>query len=344
MKKAISGFMALLLFLTGCSSFGRARYRAQFLGLFDTVTEIVGYSQSKELFTEQVEQIHEELKQYHMLYDIYQEYEGIVNLKTLNNEACKAPVSVDQKIIDLLIFSKRMHTETQGSVNVAFGSVLKLWKQYREQGIEDPENAELPPMKELKEAALHINVDDIIIDEQNLTVFFKDPALQLDVGAVAKGFAVEAVCKSAQARGVNNMLVSVGGNVRAIGRKSLWEPFVVSLKNPDTEAQNASLISVGLSGEALVSSGDYLRYYTVGGKQYHHIIDSETLLPAEHYRSVSILSSDSGIADALSTAAYLMTFEQSKALVQKFPNTEALWIFHDGSIQMTTGFEKRIKQ
>ncbi|MDF3004219.1 MAG: ApbE family lipoprotein [Oscillospiraceae bacterium] len=336
--------MALLLFLTGCSSFGRARYRAQFLGLFDTVTEIVGYSQSKELFTEQVKQIQEELQQYHMLYDIYQEYEGIVNLKTLNNEACKAPVSVDQKIIDLLIFSKRMHTETQGSVNIAFGSVLKLWKQYREQGIEDPENAELPPMKALKEAALHTNVDDIIIDEQNLTVFFKDPALQLDVGAVAKGFAVEAVCKSAQARGVNNMLVSVGGNVRAIGRKSLWEPFVVSLKNPDTEAQNASLISVRLSGEALVSSGDYLRYYTVGGKQYHHIIDSETLLPAEHYRSVSILSSDSGIADALSTAAYLMPFEQSKALVQKFPNTEALWIFPDGSIQMTTGFEKRIKQ
>ncbi len=332
--------MVLLLFLTGCNSFGRARYRAQFLGQFDTVTEIVGYSRSKELFTEQVEQIHEDLQQYHMLYDIYTDYEGVVNLKTLNEEAGKAPVVVDRKIVDLLLFSKKMYSQTQGNVNIAFGSVLKLWKQYRELGIEDPEQAELPPMEALKEAAMHTNMDDIIIDEQNSTVFFNDPALQLDVGAIAKGFAVEAVCKSAQERGVNNMLVSVGGNVRAIGRKSLWEPFMVSIKNPNIETKNANLISVALSNDALVSSGDYLRYYTVDGKQYHHIIDANTLMPAGYYRSVSIRCSDSGIADALSTAAYLMEFEQSKALIQQFPNTEALWIFPDGTIQKTAGFLK----
>lgn len=342
MKKPFSVFLALLICLTGCGSFGKTRYRAQFLTLFDTVTEIVGYSQSKELFTEQVAQIHEELQQYHMFYDIYREYEGVVNLKTLNDHAGRAPVTVDRKIIDLLLFSKQMHAQTGGSVNIAFGSVLKLWKQYREQGIEDPGHAALPPMEALREAARHTNIEDIVIDEQNLTVFFKDPALQLDVGAIAKGYAVEAACKSAQARGVSHMLVSVGGNVRALGKKSLWEPFVVSLKNPDAEAQNASLVPVGLADEALVSSGDYLRYYTVGGKQYHHIIDPDTLMPAGYYRSVSILCPDSGIADALSTASYVLDYEQSKALVQQFADTEALWVFPDGTIEATAGFKKRI--
>lgn len=342
MKKLFSVILALLLCLTGCSSFGQTRYRAQFLTLFDTVTEIVGYAQNKELFTNQVEQIHEELQQYHLLYDIYQEYEGVANLKTLNDHAGQAPVTVDRKIIDLLLFSKQMYAQTNGRVNIAFGSVLKLWKQYREQGIEDPEHAALPPMEALKEAALHTNIEDIVIDEQKSTVFFKDPALQLDVGAIAKGYAVEAVCESAKARGVSHMLVSVGGNVRAIGQKSLFEPFVVSLKNPDIEAEDASLASVKLSEEALVSSGDYLRYYTVGGKQYHHIIEPDTLMPAEYYRSVSILCPDSGIADALSTVAYLLDYEQSRALVEQFKGTEALWVFPDGTIRATAGFEKRI--
>lgn len=341
MKRLFSVFLALLFCLTGCGSFGQTRYRAQFLTLFDTVTEIIGYAQSKELFTEQVEQIHEELQQYHRLYDVYHEYEGIINLKTLNNHAGQAPITVDRRIIDLLLFSKQMYAQTDGSVNIAFGSVLKLWKQYREQGIEDPEHAALPPMEALKEAALHTNIEDVVIDEQNLTVFFRDPALQLDVGAIAKGFAVEAVCRSAQARGVRHMLVSVGGNVRAIGRKSLWEPFAVSLKNPDVEAENPTLISVRLLDDALVSSGDYLRYYTVEGKQYHHIIDPATLMPAGHYSSVSILCPDSGIADALSTAAYLLDYERSRALVQQYDNTEALWVFPDGTIQATKGFNKK---
>ena len=344
MKKLFSVLLALAICLTGCSSIGRSRYRAQFLTLFDTVTEIVGYSQSKALFTEQVAQIHDELQQYHMLFDIYHEYEGVVNLKTLNAQAGNAPVAVDKKIIDLLLFSKQMHTQTGGSVNIAFGSVLKLWKQYREQGIEDPENAQLPPLAALLEAARHTNIDDIIIDEQNSTVFFKDPALQLDVGAIAKGYSVEAVCKSAQARGVDHMLVSVGGNVRAIGKKSLSEPFVVSVKNPDAQLQSTGYVSVGLSEQALVTSGDYLRYYTVDEKQYHHIIDPETLMPAGHYRSVSILCPDSGIADALSTAAFLLEFEQSLALVQQFPDAEAFWIFPDGTTKATKGFEKHVSK
>lgn len=342
MKKTFSVFLALLLCLTGCSSSGRTRYHAQFLTLFDTVTEIVGYSQSKALFTEQVEQIHEELQQYHILYDVYQAYEGVVNLKTLNDRAGETPITVDRRIINLLLFSKEMYAQTDGRVNIAFGSVLKLWQQYREQGIEDAEQAALPPMEALKEAALHTNIEDIVIDEQNSTVFFKDPALQLDVGAIAKGFAVEAVCQSAQARGVGHMLVSVGGNVRAIGTKGLWNPFVVSLKNPDTQAQNLSLASIALTDSALVSSGDYLRYYTVDGKRYHHIIDPDTLMPAGYYRSVSILCPDSGIADALSTAAYLLEFEKSRTLVRQFPNTEALWVFLDGTVEATAGFDKRV--
>lgn len=333
------------LVFAACSMQQKKRYEAEFLFLFDTATRVIGYAQSEEEFQEQAQLLYDQLEEYHQLYDIYNEYEGLNNIKTINRNAGITPVVVDERIIDLLLYSKDIYTITQGKLNVAFGSVLRLWHTYRTDGIDDPGSAKLPTMQELQKAAGHTGIEDIVIDRDASTVFLKDKDMQLDVGGIAKGYAVEEVAQYLQEKGYTDFLISVGGNVRAVGFRGDGQTFwKVGIQNPDKESDQKILMNTRLTDCALVSSGDYLRYYTVDGVEYHHIISPDTLFPAQFFDAVSIISPDSGFSDALSTAVFNMPFEEGYALIEGLEDTEALWVFNDGSTKESSGFSRWIEQ
>ncbi len=336
---AVFVVIILVFNLAACSGAPeeKKRYEAEFLKLFDTVTQVIGYAESEEAFNKQVGRIYDDLREYHQLYDIYHNYDGIANVKTINDNAGIAPVKVDRKIIDLLLFSKELYETTRGKVNIAYGAVLRIWHDYREAGTEDPEKAELPDRIQLEEAARHTNIDQIVIDEVNATVYLADPEMRLDVGAIAKGYATEQVARAAEENGLENLLISVGGNVRAIGTREDGTPWRVGVRNPfDEDAEDVSKLR--LTNTALVTSGVYERYYIVNGRTYHHIIDPDTLYPADYFESISVLYSDSGVADALSTAVFNMPFEQGLDLIEGLPDAEALWVFHDGTVKTSSRF------
>ncbi len=331
--------------LASCGKTEKKRYEAQFLELFDTVTQIVAYTDSKKDFTKQSQLIYDTLKEYHQLYDIYNDYPGINNIKTVNDNAGIKPVKVDKKIIDLLLFAKKWYKDTDGNLNVALGAVLKIWHNHREAGIEDEALATLPGMEELKEAKKHTDINKVIIDEENSTVFLEDPKMSLDVGGVGKGYATEQACLNAEKNGFVSGLISVGGNVRAIGGKGTAEDFWnVGVQNPDKESMEKTLEIAYLKDMSLVSSGIYERYYIVNGKQYHHIIDPETLFPADHYAQVTILTKDSGVADAAAKAAFILPFDRALDYINAFPDIEAMWVFKDGTIRYSNGFGGFLKK
>jgi len=335
----------LVMNISACDKTEQSRFEAEFLELFDTATRIVGYAESEEKFTEYSQLIYDSLKEYHELYDIYNNYEGINNIKTINDNAGIKPVKVDQRIIDLINFSKEKYTITNGKTNIALGAVLKIWHDYRTEGIDDPEKAVLPPMDKLEAAEKHTDINNIVIDEANSTVFLNDPEMSLDVGAVAKGYATEQVSKIAREKGFVSGLISVGGNVRAIGSKSdSNEQWSVGIQNPNKESKDSILKVVNISDMSLVTSGNYERYYTVNGKRYNHIINEETLFPSEYFASVSIICENSGTADALSTAVFGMPFEQGLELINSLDNTEAMWVYNDGEIKYSENFESLIKE
>lgn len=315
------------------------RFHAEFLNLFDTVTEIIGYTKNKEEFTQIATDIHDELETYHKLYDIYDDYDGIANIKTINDNAGKKPVTVDQKIIDLLKFSKYAYEKTDGRVNVAMGSVLSIWHDYRTKGLDDPENAKLPPMDELKAASLHTDCSKIHIDEEASTVYLEDPDMRLDVGAIAKGYATELAAKSLEAKGIDHFLLSVGGNIRTVGRRADGKPWKLDIQNPDMDSEKKSIDTLDLDGLSLVSSGDYERYYMVNGVRYHHIINPDTLMPTTYFRAISIVCKDSGWADALSTAIFNMPYEKGLAFIESLDGVEAMWVLPDESIRTSSGYE-----
>lgn len=341
MKRFLRVLLIACILLSGCAAgqeAGQAKqFNATFLTLFDTVTTIVGRAESEEEFSATAQQVHDALLEYHQLFDIYNDYEGLNNLKTVNDNAGIAPVEVDGRIIDLLLDCKAYYGLTQGKVNVAMGSVLHLWHVARNEGLDDPANAKLPDPAKLEAAAAHTSWDNVIIDEEASTVFLTDPEMRLDVGAVAKGWSVQRVAEKAQP----GLLISVGGNVCATGPKDeTGTPWVVGIQNPD--GGDDYLHTLYVTDQSVVTSGDYQRYYVVGEEIYHHIIDPETLMPAKHWRAVTIVCRDSGLADALSTALFLLPHEEGLALLESC-DAEAMWVGFDGEKRYSPGFEKMIR-
>ena len=329
----------LLCLLTGCGTTAAEKevtvFEASFLTLFDTVTFIKGTAESKEAFEEKATLIHDELQRYHQFFDIYNDYEGLNNIKTVNDQAGISPVTVDPEIIALLQDCVRYYEQTGGKTNVAMGSVLRLWHDARNDGIHDPENAALPEMERLEEAAQYTDISGLVIDEANSTVYLSNPNLRLDVGAVAKGWSVQRVAEKLP----SGFLISVGGNVCATGPKFEDTPWVIGIQDP---ASDEYLHTLYVNDFSVVTSGDYQRAYMVDGKMYHHIIDPETLMPAAYWRSVTVVCPDSGLADAMSTALFLLPLEQGMALAEEC-NVQALWVNAAGEEFMTSRFMEMIR-
>ena len=340
MKRLICAVLLFSLLLTGCTAqqaHEKKQYNATFLTLFDTVTTIVGRAESEETFKATAQAVHDELLEYHQLFDIYNDYDGLNNLKTVNDNAGIAPVTVDSRIIALLLDCKDYYELTGGRVNVAMGSVLSLWHEARNDGLDDPANAYLPDGDALEAASAHTDISAVIIDEAASTVYISDPEVQLDVGAVAKGWSVQRVCENAP----EGLLISVGGNVCATGPKDdSGTPWVVGIQNPD--GGDTYLHTRYVSGGAVVTSGDYQRCYAVDGKVYHHIIDPDTLYPSEYWRSATIVCADSGLADALSTALFLLPQEEGQQLLD-LCGAEAMWVDAEGNMFYSPGFEELIR-
>ena len=338
MKRMFALLLTLSLLLSGCAGAGeeQKQYTATFLTVFDTVTTIVGRDVSEAAFTEKAQAIHDELLVYHRLFDIYNVYEGLNNLKTVNDHPGEA-VTVDQTIIDLLLDCRRYYELTGGRVNAALGSVLYLWHEAREDGLNDIANAYLPDSEALAEAAKHTSWDSIVIDDEHNTVTITDPMLRLDVGAIAKGWSVQRVADNAP----EGLLISVGGNVCATGAKdAAGTPWVVGVQNPD--GGENYLHTLYLTRGSMVTSGDYQRAYLVDGQLYHHIIDPDTLYPGKLWRAVTVVCPDSGLADALSTALFLLPMEEGQKLLDQCEST-AMWVDADGNMYYSTGFEDLIR-
>ena len=338
MKRVFSLVLALALLLCGCQGAPAEpkQYSATFLTVFDTVTTVVGRDTSEEAFTQKAQAVHDALLVYHQLFDIYNEYEGLNNLKTINDHPGEA-ISVDRAVIDLLLDCKRYHALTDGRVNAALGSVLYLWHEAREDGLNDFANACLPDGDALAEAAKHTSWENVVIDEENSTVTITDPALRLDVGAIAKGWSVQRVAETAP----EGLLISVGGNVCATGPKDeSGTPWVVGVQDPD--GGDNYLHTLYLTEGSMVTSGDYQRAYMVDGEMYHHIIDPDTLYPGKLWRAVTVVCPDSGLADALSTALFLLPIEEGQRLLDECESV-ARWVDADGNMYYSTGFEELIR-
>lgn len=330
MKRLTCLALCLCLLAGGCAWGGPKKYTAEFYGAFDTVIQITAYAESQTDFDQLVQEAQQQLTHLSQLYDIYVPYEGVQGLYQINQRAGQGPVPAAQEVIDLLVYSKQCYALTEGRVNVAMGSVLRLWHDLREQAQSQPDKAALPPQAALEEAARHCGIDDVVVDAAQNTVELRDPALRLDVGAVAKGYAVQRVTEQLRQAGYGDFVLSAGGNVMAAGHPEGRDTWSVGIEDP---RQPGELIdTVEVADEAVVTSGGYERFYTVHGKTYHHIVDPATLYPAERMLSATVITGDSALADCLSTALFLMEPQQALDFAHTLEGVRVILVTLDGQV------------
>lgn len=280
------------------------------------------------------------LGEYHRLFDIYHEYSGVNNLCTVNRLAGGEAVKVDKKLIDFMLYAKELCEATNGEMDVTmapcclFGTTaarrramtprpprFRHWRSLR------------PPRSTPASVCLRSTRKTALSGSQT-------PKLRSTSAHLAR-----ATRRSAR-RNISNpsarrATCSTSAETSASSAQSPtaagWNTGIRDPQDPD----GSFAVSLDLSDTACVTSGTYERYYMVDGEKYHHIIDKDTLYPADYFESLTVVTKDSGLADALSTALFCMSYEDGLALAEKL-GVDVLWIFPDGGIRYTSGLEARI--
>ena len=266
MKKLISVgviLSLLLLLFTSCNPEPEILAES-FSEYFNTESTVISFAgDTKENFDKVKEKVDTLLSEYHKLYDIYYEYSGINNIKTINDNAGKEPVEVDQRIIDLLLFSKDMYELTDGECNVAMGAVLYHWRKANRKS--EDGSYTLPDPTELILASSHTDINAVVIDDEKNTVYLTDSEMSLDVGAIAKGFATDRIATALMADkslATDGYALNIGGNIRLLGSKggegTEWR---IGITHPYKNSENPYIAIVEVSGTSVVTSGDYEKYY-----------------------------------------------------------------------------------
>ena len=320
---------------------GLKKYDVTIYDYFDTVTIFTAYCKNEEEFNKYKDLVDKRMAEYHKLFNNYDKFENVNNFTTINENAGKEKVKVDQKIIDIIKEGKKWYDETDGDIDIAYGRVLKIWLDHREAALEDEKNAKLPSEEELKEAGDHKNIDALEIDEKNQTAYINDKEVQVDIGGIGKGYATELIKDELIEKGLKSGILSVGGDVAIIGENPTRKVgnFKIAVQDPSLSEEHPYSSIVAIKNTSLVTSGDYQRYFEIDGKKYHHIIDPDTNFPSTNFKSVSVMTDDIAKADALSTALFIKNLEEGKKLAKKY-KVEAYWIDQDGNTFKTENWDK----
>ncbi|MBQ7624957.1 MAG: FAD:protein FMN transferase [Clostridia bacterium] len=279
---------------SGCA--GKGQYTDYEYECFDTVTSFTAYGVGREDFDRFKDYAFSELKRYDALFDIFEKHDGVYGLYDLNRDEKRTEgVEVPSEIYDLLEECVNAYDLTDGRVDCTLGTVLSKWRDARE-------TLTLPDMEELKRLNEYNGIDNLILSDGK--VRFANDVMQLDVGAVAKGYACEKIAEGLKSLDCKAFILSAGGNVVTCGEKD----YKIGVRGSDGVSVSVVLLT---HNEAVVTSGGYYRAAEIDGKVYHHIIDPQTLMPAEKVKSATVVSPSSALADALST--YLFQLEADEA-------------------------------
>lgn len=318
-KRTLSLFLAVLLLFTSSSLSGcslsasiKGKHSTSFTDLFDTYSTLTVYDITEEQFQVISRKLHDSLLVFHQETDIYHSYEGITNLCDLNAHAGAGPLEVSPQLFDFLAFCQEACSLSYETVNVMIGPVTSLWHQAREDRI-------LPSEEALAKASAHTQIQLLVLNFQTSSAEITDPLGSIDVGALAKGYAGRMAMKLLYELDVENYLLDLGGNIVTAGKPigTGRDYFVIGIQDPE-KPYGTYASTVSIQNRCAVTSGDYQRTVDIDGIMYHHIIDPLTLYPGTLHHAVTVVHEDPALCDMLSTALFLMSEEEGKALASSF--------------------------
>jgi len=253
------------------------------------------------------------------------------DVSRLNRSAGKDWAKVSPETLEVIQRSQKISGLSEGAFDITIAPLTQLWRKARERGAP-------PSSEEVKKILDLVSYRNLLIQSDG-KAFLKKKGMAIDLGGIAKGYAVDRAFKTLTSLGYKNLIVNAGGDLRAGGLKNnqFWS---IGIQNPRLPEKVMATISV--SDSAVATSGDYEKFFFHQGKRYHHILNPKTGFPADGCQSVMILSKDGMTADGLATAVFVLGPEKGYALCQKIGGVECLIMDGEGKAVMTPGLKDLI--
>ncbi len=255
---------------------------------------------------------------------------GAGSLFYANQNATAGPVKLTASLAQLLAF---LEHKQDSQLDISIAPVVDVWQLARSKTV-------LPTQTELDSALSHVGKQKYSFDESTKMLSFNDPQTKLDLGSVAKGYAVDAAAATIMKhREVTCALINAGGNIRAVGNKPGNTPWRVAIQHPrDPEAFLGTVMLT--DGQAAATSGDYQRYYELDGIRYHHLLDVATGQPSRLHQSVTVIAASALDADYNSTLFFLLPTQAIKARLAADPKLAAVVVENDGKVFVSANLQK----
>jgi thiamine biosynthesis lipoprotein len=249
-------------------------------------------------------------------------YKASSELSRVNREAGTQAVAVEPELFEFLELCLRESRDSGGAFDISVGPLMKAWGFFRGEG-------RLPAGRELQEARARVGYRHVVLDEAARTLRFTQPGMELDLGGIAKGYAVDRVVSLLRARGVTAALVSAGGStLYALGAPPGTAGWDVELQDPLDGRKLAMRVS--LRDRALSMSGSSEKFFEVGGKRYAHVMDPRTGRPVEGVLAVAVLTDSGTRGDALDNAFFVAGLDSTRRRLQQLAATEAIFFLPQG--------------
>lgn len=279
------------------------------------------------------------LDEIHNVDNLMSDYKEDSEITRINRNAFARPVKVGPATFEVILRSIEFSRLTDGAFDVTVGPFVKLFRTARDTGI-------APTTEQIADAKARVGYEKLVLNHEERTVRFTVKGMSLDLGGIAKGYAVDKAIEAVQKLGALGAMVDLGGNIRCFGTPPQGrDKWFVGLQDPNTDNAAGLLLKLRLSHESVATSGDYQQFAIIDGKKQSHIIDRRTGKGAEGLSSVTIIAPNATDADALSTAVTVLGPQKGLELIESMPDTAAILVSPAPEYKITksSAAEKYIK-
>jgi len=311
-----------LLFTFSKTSF--AEWHTQYWNTMGTRVGVELWHTDKTVALSAFKQIHQEMERINQLMSPFIKTSEV---SRINRDAAKSPIKISRELASLLSQAQKISILSHGVFDITFASVGYLYDYRKHQ---------YPDKKAIQQHLPAINYQHIQLSVENSEIFFQQPGVRIDLGGIAKGYAVDQAINILQKIGIQHALVSAGGDSRLIGDKK-GKPWVTGIRHPRHKDKYVAILP--LENTAISTSGDYERYFIKDNIRYHHIIQPETGLSASRNQSVTILGPTTTQTDALSTTMFILSSTDGLKLINSLPDYEAIIIDKHGTLHYSNGLQ-----
>jgi thiamine biosynthesis lipoprotein len=326
----LTAYFLLFTVLSSCSPKKESLYRKTMV-LMDTLVTIHVVAGSEEIADRAMTKAFEEIGRLDTLLNFFSDKS---ELALINRNAGISGVRVSPETFEVIGKAVYASEKSGGAFDVTIGPEVSLWNFSEKKRPDDAA---------VKEKLGLVNYRLIALDQENSTVELKGKGMLMDLGAIAKGYAADRAVEALKKQGIRSGLVAVAGDIKAFGLKQDGKPWRVGIRNPRQQGKDDEILaSIEISDMAISTSGDYERFFIIGGERFHHILNPATGYPARGCRSVSVMAKDGVSADSFSTAVFVLGAEKGMKALQQL-GFEGMIVDGEGKIHMTPGMREKIE-